>query len=127
MNIIASDNTAKTPRIEFNPNTGEFIIEGRSISENAFAFFKPFIEWIDKYLLQPAPKTIFTLRLEYFNSSSLKSIMIILKKLETLYNNGHDAAIHWYYESDDEDMQAEGKNCATLLRIPFSVIQISEH
>ena len=39
---ISIDQTAKTPQIDFNHLTGELILSGKSIPENAAKYMNPF-------------------------------------------------------------------------------------
>lgn len=42
------DATTKTPQIDFNNFTGELILSGKSIPENAAKLYEPALEWINK-------------------------------------------------------------------------------
>ena len=95
--------TPKTPRIYFNFETGDFEISGRSIPENSIEFYRPLMEWVDKYVENPHSKTRLTINLEYFNTSSSKCLVEIFRKLERTLEKS-DSKILWHYEEEDEDM-----------------------
>ncbi|MEA3445952.1 MAG: DUF1987 domain-containing protein [Bacteroidota bacterium] len=114
--------TEKTPEIFFDAKKGLFRIKGRSIPENSIEFYKPFMEWLDKYAEPPGKKTTVDIQLEYFNTSSSKCILDIFKKLERL--NNANVSINWHYESDDEDMIEAGEDYQSLIDIPFNMIEI---
>ncbi len=85
------------------------------------------MEWLDKFgESQPTGKTQLEIRLEYFNTSSSKCILDIFKKVNSLYKNGIDVVINWYYEEEDEDMQEAGEDYSDLLDVPFDIIMLEE-
>lgn len=114
--------THKTPRVYLEPETNTFELGGRSIPEDSVAFYKPILEWIDAYGEQPNPKTEFKFELEYFNTSSSKNILEILKKLENIHQKGHNVHIIWYYDEDDEDMEETGEDYKALLDVPLELV-----
>jgi len=124
MNSIKIESTTKTPYVYLDPTQGLIEIKGRSIPENSVEFYKPIIEWLDKYSSQPQPKTVVNIQLEYFNTSSSKCILDIFKKIEALYNSGKDVIINWYYEEDDEDMLEAGEDYQSIIKVPFKMIEI---
>lgn len=120
--------TSKTPLISCHQSSGVLTIEGRSIPENSADFFQPVYDWIDEYLKTPAPHTVFHVKLEYFNTSSSKCVLNILKKLEGLQlQNKSNVEIHWYYEEDDEDMQEAGQDFDVIISIPFKMVSIKAY
>ena len=96
--------TPKTPRLYFSKETGEFEISGRSIPENSIEFYKPVISWLDSYIHQPNNHTLLVIKLEYFNTSSSKCLVEILRRLESLTNQSI-VKVKLCYEEEDEDMQ----------------------
>lgn len=124
MNNIKMEGTAKTPDLSFDANTGVFDIKGRSIPENSVEFYKPILEWIDEYTKQTQPKTIVNIHLEYFNTSSSKCILDLLKKFEIIAKNGNDIVIRWHYEEDDEDMLEAGQDYQSIIKVPFEMVEV---
>jgi len=124
MEPIIIEGTSKTPAVNFNASTGVLEIKGRSIPENSIEFFKPLIEWIEKYGASPQPKTIVNIQLEYFNTSSSKCILDVFERLENLVNNGYDVVINWHYEEDDEDMLEAGEDYQSIIKVPFKMIEV---
>ncbi|MFY8137067.1 MAG: DUF1987 domain-containing protein, partial [Flavobacteriales bacterium] len=72
----------KTPSVNFNEGEGILEIKGRSIPENSLEFYKPLIEWVEKYAAQSKPDTNVHIQLEYFNTSSSKCLLDLFKRLE---------------------------------------------
>jgi len=114
--------THKTPKVYFDPAEGIFEVSGRSIPEDSVGFYKRVLDWIDEYAKSPNPKTPFKFELEYFNTSSSKNILELLKKLEKLHSDGNDVHITWYYDEDDEDMEETGEDYKALLSVPVELV-----
>jgi hypothetical protein len=114
--------THKTPKVYLDPDANIFEVSGRSIPEDSVGFYKPILDWMDDYSNKPAAKTQFKFELEYFNTSSSKNILEILKKLEKIYQDGHDVSIIWYYDEDDEDMEETGEDYKALLSVPLELV-----
>lgn len=126
MENIKIEGTAKTPKVEFDRESGELIIQGRSIPENSIDFYKPLIDWLDGYALQPAGQTTVHMRLEYFNTSSSKCILDVFKKLESIKKSGKDIFVQWHYEEDDEDMLEAGEDYDAIIDLDFKMVMVPE-
>lgn len=111
-----------TPAIKLEP-TGDLSITGRSLPENAELFYKPVIDWVDRYVEEQAKAlTQLTIELEYFNSSSVKQILTLLLKLEDLqHKEGKDVRVIWSYNQDDELMEMKGREMESLVDLPFEM------
>lgn len=104
MKNILLEATSNTPAIRFNVS-GRLLIEGRSLPENVLIFYSPLIEWVKNL---KAEITRIDVNLEYFNSSSAKKLLEILRSLDA--NKAiKELIVNWHYESDDEDTFENGK------------------
>lgn len=126
MASLILEGTPKTPTVNFDEATGLLELRGRSIPENSIEFFKPLIDWVDRYGRSPQTRTSLHVQLEYFNTSSSKCILDLFKKLETVRAAGNEVTVLWHYEEDDEDMLEAGEDYAGIINIPFKMIQIEE-
>lgn len=126
MSSIKIEGTPKTPTVHFDDTTGLLELRGRSIPENSIEFYKPLIDWIDRYSRTAQTKTSMRVQLEYFNTSSSKCILDVFKKLEQVRAAGNEVAVLWHYEADDEDMLEAGEDYQAIINIPFKMIQIEE-
>lgn len=115
--------TAKTPEIMLNSQTGEMLISGRSIPEDADEFWSPILKWFYAYASQPATSTRLVINLEYFNITSSKRILYLLYKMSDMSNNGHTVTVDWIYAEEDEDMYEVGKDFSSLVSIPFNILE----
>ncbi len=126
METIIREGTPKTPYVKLDGEKGLIEIKGRSIPENSVEFYKPLIDWLDKYGNVPLEVTNVNIQLEYFNTSSSKCILDIFKKLELICKKGSKVQINWYYEEDDEDMFEAGEDYQSIINIPFSMIEMED-
>ena len=115
--------TPKTPRLYFNSQNGDFEISGRSIPENSIEFYKPLLEWLDEYEKNPQPQTKLHVNLEYFNTSSSKCLVEILRKLEKV-NEKAGVKVYWHYEEEDEDMMESGEDFKKILKLPIELVVV---
>jgi hypothetical protein len=117
LSIYSTQPTPRTPFISFNPSTGAFEINGKSIPENPGGFYRPLIDWIGNYIETPAAVTTLNIRLEYFNTSSSKFIVDILRKLDSIKKEGKgDVVINWLYEKYDDDMAETGDDFKNIVK-----------
>jgi hypothetical protein len=123
METYYSEQTAKTPFIQFDPNGGVFEMKGKSIPENSKVFYTSMFEWLDKYVAQPASHTTLDIQLDYFNTSSAKCVIDLFKKLESIEkNNLGKVIINWHYNEDDGDMQEAGQDYQSIVKVNFNLI-----
>jgi hypothetical protein len=99
--------TEKTPQIDFNFHTGDLILSGKSIPENAFDLYEPVHQWVTEYVENPRPLTNLRLNIEYFNTSSLIWLSKITKTLCKIKDPDNVLLIHSYFDVEDFDSMEE--------------------
>jgi len=108
---IITDGDLKSPHIDFNHLTGDLILSGRSIPENAAKVYEPLLLWIAEYIKFPKKTTNFRLNLDYFNSASTIWISKLIRALGKIEKEDSVLFIHIYFdmedyeEMDDEDLR----------------------
>lgn len=125
MDLLKIDPTAKTPTVSFDPGAGVLELAGRSTPEDSIGFYEPILTWLDAYIKSPNVKTTVNLKFEYFNTSSSKCILDVLKKIVQLHKGGNNVTVNWYCDEEDEDMQEAGEDYSDILEIPFEIIKVS--
>ena len=95
--------TAKTPQIDLNPATGELILSGRSIPENASKTYENILDWVTEYAKRPRITTNLRFNLEYFNTSSSIWLAKIVRALCNIESNEYTLMIHLYFAIDEFD------------------------
>ena len=124
MDAINIEATSKTPEVGFDSDKGLIIIKGWSIPEHTVEFYKPLHQWIDEYGVNPQPLTSIEIFIEYYNTSSSKSILDLLKRLENIHKKGNNMIVKWFYEEDDEALFESGEEYLSMVEIPFELIAV---
>ena len=105
---IFIEKTAKTPQVDFNQLTGELILFGKSIPENAAKVYEPLLAWINDYIKSPRHTTNLRLNLEYFNTSSSIWLAKMVNALSKISEDDYVLFIHLYFDIEDfETMDME--------------------
>ena len=100
--------TRKTPHVDFNNVTGELIIDGKSIPENAALLYEDILNWIVEYVKYPKAITNFRLNLEYFNTASAIWLAKIVRILSSIKDENNTLIIHLSFSIEDfENMDTE--------------------
>ena len=89
---------------------------------DSIEFYRPLMEWVDSHIADSEASVDFSIRLEYFNTSSSKCLMDLLKRIE---KSPIEATILWYYEEEDEDMLEAGEDYSAIVNIPFKLIAVA--
>lgn len=101
MKDIFIEGTAKTPQIDFNHLTGELILSGKSIPENAARVYEPAVDWINEYVKSPRLITNLRLNFEYFNSASMLWHAKMIKALSKIDREDSVIFINLYFDIED--------------------------
>ena len=102
MNSIEIEPFLQTPEVNFNPETGQLLISGKSYPADAIEFYQPIIEWSKEYVKNPAPQTELICEIEYLNSSSQKQLVELLLTFKPLYDRDKSFVVKWKYEEGDD-------------------------
>lgn len=119
METLSINATDETPFVELNAENKVFKITGRSLPEDARAFYQPISKWFNQYFEEAQSPVNLEIYLDYFNSSSTKQLVEIIIDLETLKNKNVEVNIVWMYDEDDELMETRGKEIESIVEIPF--------
>ena len=115
--------TSNTPAIEFDSVSDVLTISGKSIAEDSQEFYRPLLEALTEYKKQPRLQTTVNLKLVYFNTNSSKSILDVLRLIESLKDNS-EVIINWFYEKEDEDMLEVGEDYCEIVNLPFRMVEV---
>jgi len=100
---IFQEPTDKTPQVDFNYITGELILAGRSIPENATEIYEPLYNWVNEYSKNARQTTNLRLNLEYFNTASSIWLAKIVKSLSRIEDPESILFIHLYFGIEEFD------------------------
>lgn len=107
--------TLRTPEILLDYHTGVLKIEGTAGSQQAHDLFNLVMQHLKQ---NPGKITNVEIKLDFFDTSSSKWLLDILKYIEK--NGG--AKVRWYYEEDDEDMMEAGEDYAAIINVKFDIV-----
>ena len=113
--------TEYTPEIKFE-NSGNLMIEGRSMPGNVSGFYDPLIDWVK--FLNVATVTMM-IKLEHINTASSKKLFELLKILDA-NSKIRQLIIHWYYEEDDDILEKGQVYEDFLVRALFKYYALTE-
>lgn len=119
---LVIESSEETPEIILDKKSNTFSFKGKSLPENPIAFYNPVLEWLDKYSIDPNPETYVDFMMMYFNTSSSKIILNIMKRLEIIRKSGHKVEINWVFKEDDEEMLEAGEIYSERINLPFNII-----
>lgn len=122
MEALIKEATADTPKVHFDAQNNIFEISKMSLPEDAIEFYEPVVKWLEMYKQNPNKETVFTFKLEYFNTASSKQIIQILLLLQELSQTS-DVKIKWYYKDIDEDMETIGEEYSQVIDVKFELIE----
>ncbi len=105
MDALIIESTEDTPDVVLDPKENKFILSERSLPENAIDFYKPIFDWLNSYRSEANELTMFTFKLDYFNTASAKQITKILLFLEDLAKK-NKVNVKWYFQKEDLDMKS---------------------
>jgi hypothetical protein len=119
--------TDDTPKIYFEPEIELYVIEGKSLPENAFEFYQPVFEWATRFFhSEHAPSNfVLNFRLDYFNTASSKQIAKLFRILESSPAS-ENVTIKWYFDKEDTDMLKAGTRYSNLMKLKFEFPENNE-
>jgi hypothetical protein len=127
METLEITETVNTPYVSLNHTSGILEFKGKSIPENTIKFYGPVKHWIETYSGSPQPNTHLIIYLEYFNTSSAKIIIEMLKKMVALNNDGKTKLqVTWRYDANDTDMLEAGEDMSNLVKHSFTLESVED-
>jgi len=114
-----------TPTIYLDNRSGKMEFSGSSMPENAARFYKPVIDWLTRYIIEPNETTEFVFRMNILNTASSKIFYDIFKNINQL---GEDCKtkvrVIWYYSYLDDEIRELGHDYKNSVIVPFELILI---
>jgi len=114
--------TKYTPEIQFLIS-GQLSIKGLSLLENSYEMYQKSIEWLRDFGKRPACNINLNLKLEYLDTSSVRSVVDIVKLLNSFKELGFKVRINWYYEKDDDDFYEIGEAMQYISKSEFNLVE----
>ncbi len=112
--------TLRTAGVSFDTQKNILEISGISIPENADAFFQPMYDWLEQIVKVHQGAITVRINLTYFNTSSVRHLLIIIKTLIASYRD--TLKVQWIYEPDDEEIRERGEQLSEVVKFPFEFL-----
>lgn len=125
MDSLTIHPTSRTPFILLDAQKGLIEIRGNSIPENSISFYSRVIDWIKSLENSPKKSVNLVIQLDYFNTSTARSLVEIFNKLSQLHAAGKsEVMVYWEYKSYDEDNLEAGEDFKSVAKVPFEIVKI---
>ena len=122
LEIEGVKSTYFTPHVKLNAQTGECSVTGESYLEDTWDFYRPILNWIKQYCDEMKRPLKFTFNLTYYNTSSSKCFLDIVKLLKEYQDAGGEVEVNWYHPEDDEDIMEEAEDYKNFIGIDINII-----
>jgi hypothetical protein len=122
MSNLIIEGTKNTPAVIFDSTNRIYSISGISTPMNAMEFYSPLMEWIKSNKESIGTNATFTIDLPYYNSASMKTLLMTLQEIKAGRDEGCEWGINWIVEDEDEFMQEGGESFQELLEFEFNII-----
>lgn len=124
-NVLWIEATSNSPFVYLNSEDGKIIIKGDCRPPDVNEFFQQILDFIESKFKSTKDIEAHFLY-AYFNSSSGKFILDIVKILAGLSRSGNNVECYWYYEKNDGDMLSVGEEISRLAKIPLKLIEVED-
>jgi hypothetical protein len=116
---------AKSDGLQILLNTEEHLLQlsKRSVSPDPELIFNPLIDILNVYF-DSNETLICKIKLDYFNSSSSRSLLNLCKRLASQRKKGCKISVMWYHEKDDDDSREFGEDLQDLIEMPVELIEV---
>ncbi|TAE00962.1 MAG: DUF1987 domain-containing protein [Bacteroidetes bacterium] len=122
--IKGVSNTYFTPYVSFDANTGECLIQGESYLEESFDFYNNLMKWLNNYFSEGGQSLDLSFQLTYFNTSSSRAILEMIKLLKKHKDSGKQITINWLYPNpDDDELQMEAEDFIEESGFPMNLVE----
>lgn len=113
------------PDVNFVVATGICEISGESFMEGTSTFYGPLVEWVREYA-KDHDKIVFDCALTYYNTSTSKWLLLLLKELRALELKGGKVTVTWHYIPDDTDIKDDITDYMMFTGLKISMIPFEE-
>jgi hypothetical protein len=98
-------------------------IEGNSLPENPLKHYNDIFYYLNEIEEEKSTKMIqFDIKVELFNSSSIKTILEIFSRLNELKPKGIEHKINWFYIKEEEESREKGELVNAIIPVNIDFI-----
>jgi hypothetical protein len=121
MRIVVCTPTKSSPSIVFDEENKIFKVEGISTLVNAVEFYDSTTNWINANEDILPDSVEFYFHLPYFNSASMKGILMLMQRIKQGADTGKSWIIRWNVEDDDEFLLDAADSFEETLSFPIQI------
>jgi hypothetical protein len=122
LEIDSVKSTYFTPQISLNAASGACSIKGESYLEDTWDFYRPILTWLKQFCEEVKKPIHFTFNLTYYNTSSSKCFLDVVKCLKEYKEQGGEVLIDWFHPEDDDDIREEAEDYRNFLGIDINIV-----
>jgi hypothetical protein len=122
--IAGSRDVYFSPSVNLNAATGKCSISGESYLEEPYEFYKKISFWFWDYVKAGGKTIALDFKFNYFNTSSSRAILEMLRVLRDIQHTGAVVTINWYYPNpDDDEILMEGEDFKEECGLEINMIE----
>jgi ERCC4-type nuclease len=114
--------TDTTPEVIMSSEKSLLSIKGNSYPENPNDFYHPILISKKEFLRTALQNIIIDINLNYFNTSSNKFIINLLRDFVSEKPADKKISINWHFDIEDSDMEQRGSELSSIINHPFNLI-----
>ena len=123
MGNLVIQGTKSSPEVDFNRDTGILLLSGAAYPENAFAFFKPVLEWTRDLAASMDKPVELRIDLKYLNTSSTKCLMNLIRILDEIPDATRLVKVSWLYDQGNDTILEVAEEFMVGLQFEFTIRQ----
>ena len=100
--MLEEKKTTSTPYVLVDEEKKYMKFAGRSFNEDIIEFFVPIISWLDTYLATEFGEFVFDCNMDYFNSSTVKILSMMINKMDKYSIGGNKVVVNWITTRDND-------------------------
>ena len=117
--------TRNSPYVNMDAEMGLIELKGTSYPEDPVGYYESILDWITDNFNKLSQKIEVNIKLEYFNTSTSKSLFKLFQLLGKKQKaNNNDVIINWFFREEDEDMLEAGEAYKGLSQLPFKFVEV---
>lgn len=114
------------PTVDFNLETGVCELTGESFLESTVEFYEPLISWLNEFATTQKRPLTFNVKLTYYNTSSSKRLVDILRTLKEYKDAGGEVVVNWYIEDAEFDLIDEIEDYKYVSQMDVNILVMDE-
>lgn len=126
MRVFRTEGTEDSPKIILDKENNVFEIAGKSLPEDVLYFYTPVIKWLNEYAEDPLDETVFSFKMEYYNTASSRFLLNIMLVLGDIQKDGHKVFVRWFYPHNDAEIEEGGKDYFSIVNLPHEIIPMPD-